>query len=296
MKNSEKGVSLIITFFVMVIVLAVILSVSALLYSEIKIIKNIGDSVIAFYAADSGAEKLLYFDRQVLPLGAGGQAIGRGFCSIFESCLGDQSPNESQNEKSMRCNKVGEPEPLDAEGLGCNYNKCNNCRISFNTAFNNKSYNVVATVRPSDDGKSVDLLIDSRGSFKGTARQINIKSTKATVSELITIENACVNPKSTPEGQEITISANVSSNLGNEDVIISNVKAVIKNYFGVIVAEIELPQKTGTYSNGCYAETWSTNQTGVYNVDIVATNSAVPPNTATVTIDENSCQSACYAP
>ena len=58
MKHSpERGVSLVITFLMMTIMLAVVLSVSAVLFTELKIINNIGASVSAFYAAESGAEK-----------------------------------------------------------------------------------------------------------------------------------------------------------------------------------------------------------------------------------------------
>ena len=79
LNNLQKGVSLIISFFIMVIILSVVLSVSALLYSEIKVIRNIGNSVVSFYAADSGIEKLIYYDRKVLPDGA-----VRGLCSMLE--------------------------------------------------------------------------------------------------------------------------------------------------------------------------------------------------------------------
>lgn len=55
--DSERGVSLIITFFIMIIVLAVVLSISILLYSEVKVIRNIGNSMVSFYAGESGIEK-----------------------------------------------------------------------------------------------------------------------------------------------------------------------------------------------------------------------------------------------
>lgn len=60
--NRQKGVSLIITFFIMMIVLSVVLSISTLLYVQIKAIRNMGNSVISYYAAESGIEKVLYYD------------------------------------------------------------------------------------------------------------------------------------------------------------------------------------------------------------------------------------------
>lgn len=281
MKSPEKGVSLIITFFVMVIVLAVILSVSSLLYSEIKIIRNIGDSVIAFYAADSGAEKILYFDRQVFAKASEGQTISRGLCSIFDfnavtnpkACVGNQQ-GSTEDQKSLYCNKLRDPEPLDTDGLGCDYDKCNNCKISFETAFNGKEYTVTATVSPLDDG-SVKLLVESRGSFQGTARQINIESTKEAVSELITIANACVDPKSASDVQSITISANVSGQL----YTISKVLAVIKDDSGTIMPDsdsdpggLSLSLISGDYSLGSWSGTWQ-GPPGVYYVDLVAEDS-----------------------
>lgn len=67
-KNPKrKGASLIITFFIMIIILAVVLSVSIILYSQVKVIRNIGSSVVSYYIGESGIEKVLYYDRQVLP-------------------------------------------------------------------------------------------------------------------------------------------------------------------------------------------------------------------------------------
>jgi hypothetical protein len=44
----------------MSLILALALGVSALLFSQIKVIRGLGDSVVAFYAADSGIERELY--------------------------------------------------------------------------------------------------------------------------------------------------------------------------------------------------------------------------------------------
>jgi hypothetical protein len=73
--KDQKGVSLIISFFIMVIIVAIVLAITTLLYNEIKMIRNIGNSVVAFYAADSGIEKVLYYDRKVIPVGSRGYAL-----------------------------------------------------------------------------------------------------------------------------------------------------------------------------------------------------------------------------
>jgi len=61
--NSKKGVSLLYAIFVVSILLAISFGISGILISQIKMLSEIGYSVVAFYAADSGVEKVL-IDRQ----------------------------------------------------------------------------------------------------------------------------------------------------------------------------------------------------------------------------------------
>jgi len=58
-KSSQRGVSLYIAVLIMVILLAIVLGMSAILFKQIKMMKKMGDSVIALYAADTGVEKVL---------------------------------------------------------------------------------------------------------------------------------------------------------------------------------------------------------------------------------------------
>ena len=64
--NHQKGVSLIITFFIMMIILSVVLSISTILYTQLKNIRNSSDSVISYYAAESGVEAFQYDQKQGL--------------------------------------------------------------------------------------------------------------------------------------------------------------------------------------------------------------------------------------
>lgn len=57
---SQKGVSLYLALMVMTVLLAIALGVNTILVSQIKMIKGMENSVIAFYAADTGIEKILY--------------------------------------------------------------------------------------------------------------------------------------------------------------------------------------------------------------------------------------------
>lgn len=58
-KNCEKGVSLYLAILIMSLLLAMGLGLSNILLSQIKIIKEMGNSVVAFYAADTGIEMVL---------------------------------------------------------------------------------------------------------------------------------------------------------------------------------------------------------------------------------------------
>lgn len=59
-KTIERGVAIYLAFMVMTILLAISLGLNVILIGQTKAIKGMGDSVIAFYAADSGIEKILY--------------------------------------------------------------------------------------------------------------------------------------------------------------------------------------------------------------------------------------------
>ena len=58
-KHSQKGISLIFSIFILTFVLGIALGGASILVQQIKITRDIGYSVIAFYAADSGIEDIL---------------------------------------------------------------------------------------------------------------------------------------------------------------------------------------------------------------------------------------------
>lgn len=61
--NYQQGISIYLSFIIMTILLAVALGMSTIFLGQSKIIKSMGNSVIAFYAADSGIEEVLSSDR-----------------------------------------------------------------------------------------------------------------------------------------------------------------------------------------------------------------------------------------
>jgi len=59
-KMAEKGVSIYLALMIMFILLAIGLGISLIIVSQMKMIRGMGDSVVAFYAADTGIEHSLY--------------------------------------------------------------------------------------------------------------------------------------------------------------------------------------------------------------------------------------------
>jgi len=55
----EKGATLYFAVLIMSILMAAVFSMGSLVLVQIKIIKGMGNSIIAYYAADTGAERVL---------------------------------------------------------------------------------------------------------------------------------------------------------------------------------------------------------------------------------------------
>jgi hypothetical protein len=263
--EEQKGVSLIITLFIMIVILAVVLSVSTILYSEIKVIKNISNSVAAFYAADSGIEKVLYYDKKVIP-----DEAERGFCSM---CSSGACTAENNSDHSMDCLDC-QLTVLNDDPTGCDPDICNNCEISFNTDFDGRIYNIIAAVSPGADDSSI-LEIKSKGFFGGTGRKIDILTQKIKGQGALKIENASVNPI-TSQLRETTI--NISADVSTTDSggVINNVFAVIQDSQGNTVATIPKSsfECTGCfeskYRSGHWEYDFSSSESGAYYVSLSA--------------------------
>ncbi|GAI23960.1 unnamed protein product [marine sediment metagenome] len=74
--SNQKGVSLLLTILIMAALLAIAIGVTRLSLGEIKLIRDIPNSLIAYYAADSGIERALYEER------IGGGAADQADCSV----------------------------------------------------------------------------------------------------------------------------------------------------------------------------------------------------------------------
>ena len=62
--NYQKGVSLYFAVIVMALMMAIVLGITSIIIYSLKTVKEIGNSVVSLYAADTGIEKALYDDKQ----------------------------------------------------------------------------------------------------------------------------------------------------------------------------------------------------------------------------------------
>lgn len=95
MKN-QKGLSLYITVIIMSILLAIVLGISTILVSQMKIVKEIENSVIAFYAAETGIEQVLTARANPIPFdGYSGTLTNSATydITVFSSGLNCPAPN-----------------------------------------------------------------------------------------------------------------------------------------------------------------------------------------------------------
>jgi Tfp pilus assembly protein PilX len=91
--KKRRGVAIYFAVLIMVLVLAMALGLATILFGQIKMASSMGDSVIAFYAADTGMEEALYRTSNVSgDLGNGASfyvvksAAGRN-CAGYDYCL-----------------------------------------------------------------------------------------------------------------------------------------------------------------------------------------------------------------
>ena len=64
MLKKKKGVAVFLVVMLGAVILAVVLGLSALLVRQTVIVHQLSQSVVAFYAADTGIERILYAVRQ----------------------------------------------------------------------------------------------------------------------------------------------------------------------------------------------------------------------------------------
>ncbi|MBI2624793.1 MAG: hypothetical protein HYW70_00435 [Candidatus Nealsonbacteria bacterium] len=94
----QKGVSLYLTVILMSIIMATALGISSILISQLKTIRDVGNSVSAFFAADTGIEKALLNGQSVSGVLSNGAAYSVVLTPAGGSCSGQNYCLKSQGE------------------------------------------------------------------------------------------------------------------------------------------------------------------------------------------------------
>ena len=137
--------------------LAIILSISTILFNQTKIISNVGSSLSSFYAADSGLEKTYYLKK-----------VADSFCNICAVCS-----------DCANCALT----PLTANG--CLISSCNNCKLTYSSTFDNRTYDIDAKITTNSSDPIISVLnINSKGDYKNTIRVINLTQIQTKVSSV----------------------------------------------------------------------------------------------------------------
>ena len=183
-QNSEKGMALLITFLIMGIMVAIVLGVTVIILSEIDIVRTIGYSVNAIFAANTAIEKSLYYDRQVVLTGE------RGICDICTSCL-----------NCTNCLR---------SGLGCA--DCTDCTITYNGSIGAETYTAKVIVQDEGD------IYSGIGLYKGISRAIDVSGGTGGGTRVYppTITQAIVVPRSVPEGIMLLVYATITPDTGQQ--------------------------------------------------------------------------------
>lgn len=106
-KNREKGVSILLAVLILSILLAIALGIGHFITEQTKMMREIGYSVKAFYAADSGIEEALYLN-DIPP--AGSSVNGATYTVTCECCDPSANPTICPNPVCpVNC-------PLDPDG------------------------------------------------------------------------------------------------------------------------------------------------------------------------------------
>jgi len=142
--DTEKGVSLIVVFLIMTIMLAMVLGLVSFVLNQTNIIGNLSHSVSSFYAADTGIDKTFYL------INAAGS-----FCNVCAFC-----------NDCAQCTLT----PLAQNG--CNPQTCNNCQLTYTSGFDQRTFEVTAELTPLDE-ETLNVCIASDGFYKNTVRNFD---------------------------------------------------------------------------------------------------------------------------
>ncbi len=124
--KEESGVSLYMAVIVVSLLLSMVLAASSILFYQLRIIKGSGNSVIAFYATDSGIEQALYDISDCLNREDNGNSCknngcekdknGDGYCDGVENDYEKNGSIDSGNNISYEVKKIKDKKEIQAIG------------------------------------------------------------------------------------------------------------------------------------------------------------------------------------
>jgi hypothetical protein len=86
--KNQRGVSIFFAVLILSVLLAVALGINAILISQIRTLREMSDSVVSLYAADTGIERILYEDKMCRQSGCGNLAWS---CLDTVGCTGGRT-------------------------------------------------------------------------------------------------------------------------------------------------------------------------------------------------------------
>lgn len=255
-ESKEKGVALLVTFFIMGIALSIVLGISGILISEVRMIRSMGNSVVAFYTADTGMEEVIYFDTKQIPAGEEEEEeeATRGFCNICNVC-----PEFGCEPSSCVLTPLADN--------GCDLITCQNCQVSYCsgegcTGGSGKKYNIVSSVSPTEES------FKSYGTYAKTTRAIELNfviGEDGTAPQAPMITNTAVVPRAREFGLELEVVADIYDPDG-----VANAEIHIQYPDENEIDVRDFPLCTEPGCSGTTHKTTWTGDVGFYYVDITA--------------------------
>lgn len=86
--QKNNGFSLLLAVLMMALFLAIALGISTIFISQTQMLKGMGYSIVAFYAADTGIERALYEEQAVSGVLANGAAYNVQYFTPGPACPG----------------------------------------------------------------------------------------------------------------------------------------------------------------------------------------------------------------
>jgi len=145
----EKGISIYMIVVLLFVLFGLAVGLSSLVLGQLTILRSMGNSITAFYAADSGTEKMLYEIKQARP------EINEFTSSFYEEPVTATDFSGSSFKVDLLCHHGG---------------------ISNDTLCQERCPNCNHDLTMNDEDKCIPrFCITSKGTFEGTNRAIEVK-------------------------------------------------------------------------------------------------------------------------